>query len=84
VATVTDTLFDGNEARGGSGNMGDGTSFEFVGTAFGGAINTSAGNNSGGPVSLTLNNVALRNNRAVGGDRNRAGTFMGIAWGGGL
>src|SRR6202011_1332770 len=35
-------------------------------------------------VSLTLDHVTLRHNRAVGGDRNTAGTILGSAWGGGL
>jgi hypothetical protein len=84
VATVTDSTFEDNEARGGSGNRGDGTSFQFVGTALGGAISTKAGNTSGTPVSLTIEHVTLRGNRALGGDGNTAGTFLGTAWGGGL
>ena len=82
-ATVTDTLFEHNEARAGSGNRGDGTSFQDVGTALGGAI-SSFENTSGDPVRLTLSNVTLRHNRAVGGDGNTAGTFVGTGIGGGL
>src|SRR5262249_56071305 len=63
---------------------GDLSSFEFVGTAMGGAIFTFAGNASGRPVSLTLSNVTLRRNKAVGGDDNTAGTFMNAGVGGGL
>ena len=40
AATITDSLFEDNEARGGSGNRGDGASFQFVGTGTGGAIFT--------------------------------------------
>jgi hypothetical protein len=83
-ATVTDSLFEDNEARGGSANQGDGTSDESVGTAQGGGISTSAGNTSGDSVSLTLHNVTLRNNRAIGGDGNTAGMVVGRATGGGL
>ena len=50
TATITDTLFEHNEARGGSGNRGDGISFQFVGTAIGGGIATLAGTTSGAPV----------------------------------
>src|SRR5262249_937218 len=84
IATVTDSLFEDNEARGGSGNTGDGTSFQFVGTAWGGAIATVAGGPSGTPATLTLSNVTLRHNRAVGGACNTAGTFLGTGQGGGL
>jgi hypothetical protein len=84
VAAVADSLFEDNEARGGGGNRGDGVSFQFVGTALGGAICTVAGNSSGAPASLTLGNVTLRGNRAVGGDGNAAGTFVGAGIGGGL
>jgi hypothetical protein len=84
VATITDSLFEDNEARGGSENSGDGSSFQFVGTAAGGGIFTSAANNSGTPVSLTLQHVMICNNRAVGGDGNTAATFMGTSQGGGL
>jgi hypothetical protein len=84
VATVTDTLFEDNEALGGSSNTGFGTSFQFVGMAFGGAIYTTAGNTGGDAVTLTLHNVTLRNNRALGGDGNTAGTFVGEGIGGGL
>src|SRR5262245_9687000 len=84
VATVADSLFEDNEARGGGGNRGGGVSFQFVGTALGGAICTVAGNTSGAPASLSLVNVTLRGNRAVGGDGNAAGTFVGAGVGGGL
>src|SRR5262249_57414721 len=84
LATVTDSLFADNEARGGSGNRGDGASFQFVGTAWGGGIATVGGNPSGSPVTLTLSNVTLRHNRAVGGAGNTAGTFLGTGQGGGL
>jgi hypothetical protein len=84
VATVTDSLFEDNEARGGSGNTGNGAGFQLVGTASGGGISTSANNTSGTPALLTLSNVTLRNNHAVGGDGNTAGTFSGIGQGGGL
>jgi hypothetical protein len=71
-ATITDSLFEDNEARGGSGNRGDGISFQFVGTGIGGGIATFAGTTSGAPVSLNLSNVTLRHNRAIGGDGNTA------------
>src|SRR5262249_50191879 len=86
MATITESLFGHNEARGGSGNRGDGvsSSFEFVGTGVGGGIATSAGNLTGVPVSLTLNNVTLRHNTAAGGDGNTAGTVVDVGIGGGL
>ena len=55
-----------------------------MGTAAGGAISIGAANTSGTPVSLVLSDVTLRHNRAIGGDGNTAGTFLGTAWGGGL
>src|SRR5262249_47391511 len=69
---------------GATATRGDLTSFQFAATAMGGAIFTFAGNTSGGPVSLTLSNVTLRRNQAVGGDDNTAGTFMNAGVGGGL
>jgi hypothetical protein len=83
-ATITDSLFEDNEARGGNGNRGDVASFQLVGVATGGAIATSAQNTSGEPASLTLSNVTLRHNRAIGGDGNTAGTFVNAGIGGGL
>src|SRR5262249_58019129 len=82
----TDSCSLGTEARWGSGYRGDGASatFEFVGTGVGGRIATSAGNTSGGPVSLDLARVTLRHNRAVGGDGNTAGTVVDAGSGGGL
>src|SRR5262249_37074056 len=47
-------------------------------------IATVGGNTSGSPVTLTLSNVTLRHNRAVGGTGNTAGTFLGTGQGGGL
>src|SRR5262245_41255334 len=82
--TITDSVFQDNEARGGSGNRGSGGNFQFVGTATGGAIFTAARNTSGTPASLTLDNVTIRNNRAVGGDGNADGGFAGTGMGGGL
>src|SRR5262249_38771492 len=84
TASVTDCLFEDNEAHGGSGNRGDGANSQFVGTGMGGAIATSAQNTSGQPASLTLSNVTLRHNRAVGGEGNTAGTFVDAGIGGGL
>jgi hypothetical protein len=83
-ATITDTLFEDNEARGGSGNRGHGASFQLVGVATGGAIATSAQNTSGEPVSLTLDDVTIRNNRAIGGEGNTQGDFAGTGIGGGI
>jgi hypothetical protein len=83
-ATITDTLFEDNEARGGSGNRGDGTSSLLVGVATGGAIATASQNTSGESASMTLSNVTLRHNRAIGGDGNTAGTFVNAGIGGGL
>src|SRR5262249_30896511 len=83
-ATIADSLFEDNEARGGSGNRGDGASFQFVGTGTGGAIATSAQNTSGEHVARTPSTVPLRHNRAVGGDGNTAGTFVDAGIGGGL
>jgi hypothetical protein len=84
TATITDCLFEDNEARGGSGNRGTGVGVQFVGTGIGGGVNTNAGDPSGNPVSLTLGNVTLRHNRALGGDGNTAATFVGVGSGGGL
>jgi hypothetical protein len=89
LATVTDSTFEDNEARGGSGNRGGGASFQNMGTAAGGAISIEATNTSSTRVSLVLSDVTLRHNRAIGGDGNTAGTFtaatfLGTAWGGGL
>ena len=84
VATITDSTFEDNVARGGSGNQTDGTSFQLVGRAIGGAISNAASNGAGTPAILTLDNVTLRRNRAIGGDGNTGGTFLGTAWGGGL
>jgi hypothetical protein len=84
TATVSDCLFEDNEARGGNGNRGDGASFQFVGTATGGAIATSGRSTSGTRASLTLNNVTIRHNRAVGGDGNTAGTFVDAGSGGAI
>ena len=84
TVTISDSVFEDNEARGGSANRGDGASFQFVGTSTGGGIFTSAQNTSGQPASLTLSNVTLRHNRAVGGDDNTAGTFVNAGIGGGL
>ena len=84
TVTISDSVFKDNEARGGSANRGDGASFQFVGTSTGGGIFTSAQNTSGQPASLTLSNVTLRHNRAVGGDDNTAGTFVNAGIGGGL
>jgi hypothetical protein len=84
LVTVTDSVFEDNEARGGDGNRGDGTSFQSAGAAFGGAIGSDPDNGSGTSVSLTLSHVTLRHNRAVGGNGNLAGAFVGPAQGGGL
>src|SRR5262245_44177026 len=84
TVTITDSLFQDNEARGGSGNRGSGGSFQFVGSATGGAIFTAGRNTSGTPASLTLDNVTIRNNRAVGGDGNADGGFAGTGMGGGI
>ena len=82
--TITDCLFQDNEARGGNGNRGSGGNFQFVGSATGGAIFTAARNLSGTAASLTLDNVTIRNNRALGGDDNAHGGFVGTGIGGGL
>jgi hypothetical protein len=84
TATVTESVFEDNETRGGSGNRGDGTSFQFVGTGTGAGIFNSARNSSGEHAILTLSNVTIRHNRAVGGDGNTAGTFVDAGIGGGL
>src|SRR5262249_61064918 len=81
---LTDWVFQASEARGGSGNRGSGGISQFVGSATGGAIFTAARNTSGTPASLTLDNVTIRNNRAVGGDGNAAGGVVGTGIGGGL
>ena len=83
-ATITDSVFEDNEARGGSGGRGSGGGFQFVGTATGGGIFTAARNSSGTPATLTLDRVTLRGNRAVGGDGNTAGTVVNAGIGGAL
>src|SRR5262249_55723788 len=77
-------LFEDNEARGGNGNQGDGVGHQYVGTGFGGGIATTAGDPTGTPTRLTLRNVTVRHNRAVGGDGNTAGTFVNAGIGGGI
>lgn len=84
IATVTDSVFDHNEARGGNGNRGDGVSVQFVGSGTGGGIHVSGGDPSAAGVRLTLRDVAVRHNRAVGGSGNTAGTFVDAGIGGGL
>lgn len=84
AVTITDCLFEDNEARGGNGNRGRSGNFQYVGSASGGAIFTAARNMSGAPASLSLDDVKVRNNRAVGGDGNTQGVFAGMGIGGGL
>lgn len=84
MATITDCVFEDNEARGGSSNRGNGSGYQFVGSGTGGGIATAAQNSSGTPATLTLHNVTLRHNRAVGGDGNADGTVVGAGIGGGI
>jgi hypothetical protein len=79
TAAITDSTFDCNEARGGSGNTGV-SGFLVVGAGAGGAIN-----NSGVPAQaavLTASNVVLRANLAIGGAGNTGGAFAGAGFGG--
>jgi hypothetical protein len=84
TSTITDSLFEENQARGGNDNRGDGVGHQFVGTGFGGGIATTAGDPTGNPCQLTLQNVTVRHNRAVGGNGNTAGTFVNAGIGGGI
>lgn len=84
TATVADCLFEDNEARGGNDNRGDGVGHQYVGTGFGGGIASTAGDPTGNPTRLTLQNVTVRHNRAVGGNANTAGTFANAGIGGGI
>jgi hypothetical protein len=79
-AEVSDCTFDHNEVLGGTGNIG-GDGFLNLGYAAGGGILNSPTFGSG---VLTLDGVALTDNRAVGGARNVGGPFPGDGIGGGL
>jgi hypothetical protein len=81
VATITNSIFDHNDAIGGDGNIaasGD----VLVGVGQGGAINNGT---VAFPAMLTASNLTITNNRAIGGNGN-TGTvaFIGGSWGGGL
>jgi hypothetical protein len=88
TATVTDSTFDHNEARGGDDNVG-GTSLTggrgafIVGWGLGGAI-TNEGWNRGTGTSMTASNLTLTHNRAVGGEGNTGNVLAGAGVGGGL
>ena len=73
VATFSASTFDHNQAQGGNGNTGNGPVVH-VGTALGGAINSSYGGGVGtivgGPNTLTVSNSTLTHNNAQGGDNN--------------
>src|SRR5262245_32066555 len=79
-ATITNTMFDHNEAHGGNGNTA--TGFLIIGMAAGAGIA-----NSGVPTQAAVmiaDHVTLHDNLAVGGTGNTPGPFGGIAFGAGL
>ena len=76
--TMRNCVIEGNFARGGSNIVG---SAAFVGTAFGGGIQSAGG------APLTLAGCTITSNQATGGDGNAssgARSFVGSAFGGGL
>ncbi|HEY7118400.1 MAG TPA: hypothetical protein VH475_17560, partial [Tepidisphaeraceae bacterium] len=86
--TVTDSTFDHNEARGGTGNTGGSSATGGIGAfiagwGMGGAI-TNEGWYEGTATSLTASNLTLSHNRAIGGDGNMGNPLAGAGVGGGL
>src|SRR5262249_56661211 len=78
---ITDSTFEHNEARGGSGNTG-GTGWSPAGNGGGGGIT-----NTGVPTlssTLVARNLTLRNNLAVGGAGNSSSTSAAVGEGGAL
>jgi len=88
TATVSDCIFDHNQAHGGDGNVG-GTSLEggagafIVGWGEGGAITTSSWE-PGRATTLTASRLVLTNNEAIGGEGNSGNPFASAGTGGGL
>jgi hypothetical protein len=86
TATITSCIFDHNRAQGGHGNSGV-VGDVLVGVGNGGAIFNVGG---AGPGSLSLSNVTLMDNEAIGGagntggEGNAVGAFAGDGLGGGL
>jgi hypothetical protein len=81
TATITNSVFDHNDAIGGDGNVG-GSGDVLVGVGAGGAINNGT---VGFPATLTAANLTITNNRAIGGnDNSGSGLSVGGGWGGGL
>jgi hypothetical protein len=79
-ATITNSVFDHNEAIGGSGNP-VGASGLKVGQGIGGAVIEYGG--FGAPASLTASNLTVTNNKAIGGT-GPAGGNGGDGVGGGI
>lgn len=88
TGTVTDSTFDHNEAHGGDNNVGGTSLFGSVGAFIvgwgqGGAI-TNEGWNSGSGTTLTVSNLTVTHNQAVGGAGNSGNPLAGAGIGGGL
>jgi hypothetical protein len=78
AVTLTDSTFDRNEARGGSGNTGGAGYSDGGGAGVGGGIfNPNQG-------TLSASRLTLRENLAVGGAGNTIGLHPGAGVGGGL
>jgi hypothetical protein len=78
VATITNSSFDHNLARGGSGDTG-GSGVVLNGRGIGGAIASFFF-----PVSLTVSRCTFTDNQAVGGSGDTGGLIVGTGAGGGI
>lgn len=86
--TVTYSTFDHNEARGGDNNVGGTSLFGgvgafIVGWGLGGAITNEGWNREKG-TTLTVSNLTLMHNQALGGVGNSGNPLAGAGIGGGL
>ena len=66
---ILDSTLNDNQAFGGNGNSGSGP-VVLVGSALGGAINSSFGGGTVGANTLTLSNGTMSSNIAIGGENN--------------
>jgi hypothetical protein len=83
VATITDSSFDHNLARGGNNNTGGGNVF-ILGWGHGGAIDNDNWIDSFGSNSLTASGLTFTDNQAVGGTGNTGVPLAGDGIGGAL